>query len=118
MKISFHGQSCVCIETAERKHLLIDPFITGNPLSDLDSDTVPCDVILLTHGHGDHVGDTEKIAHRTNPLIISTVELAGYFASKGFRGSERRRQSGHVFGTPNSGSDPLQHFSVDQAGSE
>ena len=82
MRISFHGQSCVCIETAEGKHLLIDPFITGNPLSDLDPDTVPCDVILLTHGHGDHIGDTERIAHRTHPLIISTVELADYFSVK------------------------------------
>lgn len=78
MGISFHGQSCVCIETAERKHLLIDPFISGNPLSDLDPDAVLCDVILLTHGHSDHVSDTERIARRTNPLIISTVELAGY----------------------------------------
>nr|WP_319218861.1 metal-dependent hydrolase [uncultured Trichococcus sp.] len=97
MRISFHGQSCVCIETAGQKHLLIDPFISGNPLSDLDPDAVPCDVILLTHAHGDHVGDTEKIARRTNPLIISTVELAGYFASKGFRTHGMQPGGGHLF---------------------
>lgn len=97
MRISFHGQSCVCIETAERKHLLVDPFISGNPLSDLDPDTVLCDVILLTHAHGDHVGDTERIACRTNPLIISTVELAGYFAAKGFRTHGMQPGGGHLF---------------------
>ena len=97
MRISFHGQSCVCIETAEGKHLLIDPFITGNPLSDLDPDTVPCDVILLTHGHGDHIGDTERIAHRTHPLIISIVELADYFSEKGFRTHGMQPGGGHSF---------------------
>ena len=47
MEISFHGQACVCIDTAGRKHLLIDPFITGNPLSDLDPDTgsMRCDPV-------------------------------------------------------------------------
>jgi L-ascorbate metabolism protein UlaG (beta-lactamase superfamily) len=54
-------------------------------------------VILLTHGHGDHIGDTERIAHRTHPLIISTVELADYFSEKGFRTHGMQPGGGHSF---------------------
>lgn len=97
MKISFHGQSCVRIETESDRQILIDPFITGNPLSDLNPDTVPCDVILLTHGHSDHVGDTVRIAERTNPLIIANVEIASYFAGKGFRTHGMQPGGGHQF---------------------
>lgn len=74
MKISWHGQSCVQIVTNEGKKIIIDPFITGNPLSDLDADTIESDVIIVTHGHSDHIGDTEAIAKRTNALIISLLK--------------------------------------------
>ncbi len=83
MKISYHGHSAVKIET-ERHKILIDPFITGNSLSDLDPNTVEADVILLTHGHGDHVGDTEAIASRTGAQIVALNELAVYLGKKGF----------------------------------
>ncbi|MGM9985614.1 MAG: metal-dependent hydrolase [Bacillaceae bacterium] len=74
MKITYHGHSCVQLECAG-KILLIDPFITGNPLSDLDPNTVEADYILLTHGHSDHVGDTVAIAKRTGATVIATFEL-------------------------------------------
>jgi len=45
MKVSYHGHSCVRVETDSHK-ILIDPFITGNELSDLDPSTVEADVIL------------------------------------------------------------------------
>ena len=77
MKISYHGHSVVKIET-EGKTILIDPFITGNELTDLDASVQNPDVILLTHGHNDHVGDTFEIAKRCNPLIVAPNELAVY----------------------------------------
>lgn len=83
MKISYHGHSAVRVETDSHK-ILIDPFITGNGLSDLDPDTVEADVILLTHGHGDHVGDTMAIAERTGAQIVALNELAVYLGQKGF----------------------------------
>lgn len=85
MKLSWHGQSCVQVVTDENIKILIDPFITGNPLSDLDAEIVDCDVIIVTHGHSDHVGDTEAIARRTGALVISTVEIADYFSRKGLK---------------------------------
>ncbi len=82
MKVSYHGHSCVRVETDSHK-ILIDPFITGNELSDLDPETVEADVIILTHGHGDHVGDTMSIAKRTGAFIVALNELAVYLGQKG-----------------------------------
>ncbi|WP_339250989.1 metal-dependent hydrolase [Sporosarcina sp. FSL W8-0480] len=82
MKISYHGHSVVKIETAG-KTILIDPFITGNELTDLKASDQTPDVILLTHGHNDHVGDTIEIAKRCNPLIVAPNELAVYLGSIG-----------------------------------
>ncbi|WP_112181608.1 metal-dependent hydrolase [Paraliobacillus zengyii] len=82
MKVSFHGQSVVQIKTDSHR-ILIDPFITGNGTCDLDTNEVTPDVILLTHGHNDHVGDTIPIAKRTGALVVAPNELANYLESRG-----------------------------------
>ena len=82
MKISYHGHSVVQV-TTETHTILIDPFITGNELCDLDPETVEPDVILLTHGHNDHVGDTLSIAKRTGAQVVALNELAVYLGAKG-----------------------------------
>lgn len=89
MKVSFHGHSVVQIET-ERQNILIDPFISGNEACDLDAEQVEPDVILLTHGHNDHVGDTIEIAKRTGALVVAPFELATYL---GFQGLETHGMS-------------------------
>ena len=83
MKVSYHGHSVVRVETDSHK-IIIDPFITGNEKCDLDPDTIDVDVILLTHGHNDHVGDTMKIADRTGAQIVAINELAVYLGKKGY----------------------------------
>lgn len=82
MKLSFHGHAVVKVET-NGKTILIDPFISGNGATDLDAGEVDADVILLTHGHNDHVGDTEAIAKRTGAKVIAPFELATYLGWKG-----------------------------------
>lgn len=82
MKLSYHGHSVVQIETNGKK-ILIDPFITGNKLCDLDPEKVDPDVILLTHGHNDHVGDTVAIAKRTGAIVVALNELAVYLGRQG-----------------------------------
>ncbi|GGA82154.1 metal-dependent hydrolase [Ornithinibacillus halotolerans] len=82
MKISYHGHAVVKIET-DNHTILIDPFITGNGLCDLNAEEVKADVIVLTHGHNDHVGDTLEIAKRNNAQVIAPNELAVYLGSKG-----------------------------------
>src|SRR6201991_5113648 len=63
--------------------VLIDPFLTGNPKAAATADEVPADVILLTHGHGDHLGDTVAIAKRTGATVVAIVELANEIGGDG-----------------------------------
>jgi L-ascorbate metabolism protein UlaG (beta-lactamase superfamily) len=71
MKISYHGHSVVKIET-NGKTILIDPFINGNELTDLKVDDEKPDVIILTHGHNDHVGDTVELAKNLSWQLVKT----------------------------------------------
>lgn len=84
MKISFYGHNCLGIQIGET-HLLIDPFISGNPLigDQVNKDHLKADYILLTHAHQDHVLDAEDIAKRTGATIVSNYEIAMYYQDKG-----------------------------------
>ncbi|WP_394549082.1 metal-dependent hydrolase [Priestia aryabhattai] len=82
MHVSYHGHSIIKIET-KGKTILIDPFIIGNELTDLNAEEVKADVILLTHGHNDHVGDTVEIAKRSGALVVAVAELATYLSWQG-----------------------------------
>ncbi|HZG70523.1 MAG TPA: metal-dependent hydrolase [Chondromyces sp.] len=82
MKVSYHGHSIVKIDTGG-KTILIDPFISGNELTDLKVEEEKPDVIILTHGHGDHVGDTVELAKKNDSLVIAVNELAVYLAHQG-----------------------------------
>ncbi|AOH56075.1 metal-dependent hydrolase [Peribacillus muralis] len=84
MKVSFHGHAVVKVET-NGKTILFDPFINGNALTDLKVDEVKPDVIILTHGHNDHVGDTVELAKKHDALVIGIAELADYFGAQGVR---------------------------------
>jgi L-ascorbate metabolism protein UlaG (beta-lactamase superfamily) len=63
--------------------VLVDPFLTGNPKAAAKADDLPADAILLTHGHGDHLGDTVDIAKRTGATVLAIVELAGEIEGNG-----------------------------------
>ena len=75
MDIRWLGQSAFTI-TEGATTLLIDPFLTGNPKGAITADEVGADVIALTHGHPDHLGDTVAIAKRTGATVVAIVELA------------------------------------------
>ena len=80
--IRFLGQSCFELK-AGGATVLTDPFLTGNPLAAASADEVSPDVILLTHGHGDHLGDTVDIAKRTGATVVAIVELAAEIEGAG-----------------------------------
>ena len=85
MKITFYGHASLGIEVGG-KHLLVDPYISANPeASHVDINELKADYILLTHAHGDHILDVEAIAERTDAVIVSNAEIAGYYAGKGFK---------------------------------
>lgn len=86
MNITFYGHSCFGIE-AEGLSLIIDPFISGNSAAaHIDVDGLKADYILLTHGHQDHILDTERIAQRTKAKLISNFEIVSHFGNKGIEG--------------------------------
>ncbi|QBA64313.1 metal-dependent hydrolase [Muriicola soli] len=85
MEITFLGHASLTVKLDDHT-LLVDPFITGNPmindavkLKDLNPD-----FILLTHAHQDHVLDVEAIAKQANSKIVSNYEIAMHFQEKGF----------------------------------
>lgn len=80
--IRFHGHSAFEITCGEW-NLLIDPFIDDNPKAVVKADELNPTHILLTHGHGDHLGDTIEIAKRTDAQVITTFEPANYLKEKG-----------------------------------
>jgi L-ascorbate metabolism protein UlaG (beta-lactamase superfamily) len=63
--------------------VLVDPFLTGNPKAAASADELEADAILLTHGHGDHLGDTVDIAKRTGATVVAIVELANEISGEG-----------------------------------
>ena len=79
MKLTFFGHSAIQIETGGSL-ILIDPFITGNPLAEsvVAVDTLIPDAILVTHAHGDHWGDTAALAKRTGALVVANFEITQY----------------------------------------
>ena len=82
MDIRFLGHAAFALEH-DGKTVLIDPFLTGNPKAAASADEVSADAILLTHGHGDHYGDTVDIAKRTGAPVVAIVEIAGEIAEEG-----------------------------------
>ncbi|HJH10583.1 MAG TPA: metal-dependent hydrolase [Metalysinibacillus jejuensis] len=82
MQITYHGHSVVKIVT-NGKTILIDPFITGNELCDLQVAQEKPDYILITHGHNDHVGDTVQLAKQSGATVVGSHELATWLGAQG-----------------------------------
>jgi L-ascorbate metabolism protein UlaG (beta-lactamase superfamily) len=80
--------------------LVIDPFFTGNPAASSSVDVIEADFILVSHGHGDHVEDVEKLAKATGALVIANAEIADWCEQKGLRTHAQHIGGGyhHPFG--------------------
>jgi L-ascorbate metabolism protein UlaG (beta-lactamase superfamily) len=61
----------------------IDPFLTGNPSATVTPDVIRCNAIVLTHGHADHMGDTESIATSNDATVYAAFEIAEFLGAKG-----------------------------------
>jgi L-ascorbate metabolism protein UlaG (beta-lactamase superfamily) len=82
MKIQYLGHASFLVTTAKAK-ILIDPFLTGNPMAATTAEKVAADLILVSHGHGDHYGDAVAIAKRTGATIVAPYELALHAGAQG-----------------------------------
>ncbi|HOG77751.1 MAG TPA: MBL fold metallo-hydrolase, partial [Anaerolineaceae bacterium] len=58
--------------------LVVDPFFSGNPAAPVKAQNVRADFVLISHGHGDHVGDALDIARRTGATVIANAEISGW----------------------------------------
>jgi len=96
---TWYGHAALGLETSGYK-ILVDPFFSGNPAASISADKVPADFILITHGHGDHVGDAVSIAKRTGALVISNFEIANWFEKQGTKSHGQHLGGGfkHPFG--------------------
>ena len=82
VRLTWYGHACFLIET-DGTRLLTDPFFTGNSLAPVRADAVEADYILISHGHGDHVGDAIAIAKRTGATVISNFEIQNWLVAQG-----------------------------------
>lgn len=83
MKITWLGHAAFLVEGNDR--VLVDPFLTGNPKASTTADKVDCDIICVTHGHGDHLGDAVDIARRTGATVASIVEMSSFVERTGVK---------------------------------
>ncbi|NPA93436.1 MAG: metal-dependent hydrolase [Chloroflexi bacterium] len=82
-KITWYGHATIGVETSDGYKVLIDPFFTDNPAASTTADSVSPDFIVISHGHGDHVGDAIAIAKRTGALVISNYEITNWLSGQG-----------------------------------
>ncbi|MFM7132321.1 MAG: metal-dependent hydrolase [bacterium] len=95
-KITWLGHSCIEVKTGGAT-LLIDPFLTGNPAASAKADDLSPDYILVSHGHGDHVGDTIELAKRAEATVITNYEISEWLAAKGVKAHGMQHGGSHNF---------------------
>jgi L-ascorbate metabolism protein UlaG (beta-lactamase superfamily) len=99
-RIRWLGHAAMELETAGY-HILVDPFFTGNPKAVISADQAKTDFILISHGHGDHVGDSVAIAKRTGATVISNYEISVWLEQQGISKVHGQQHGGgfnHPFG--------------------
>jgi L-ascorbate metabolism protein UlaG (beta-lactamase superfamily) len=84
MKLTFLGHAAAYLESGSEK-FIFDPFLTNNPKAPVSAEEVEPTYIVITHGHGDHVGDAVSIAARTGAPIVTTFELANWLEAQGVK---------------------------------
>lgn len=82
IKLTWYGHAAFALNVGDA-YILVDPFFTGNDLAPVSAGDVATDYILITHGHGDHVGDAVAIAKRTGAQCISNFEICNWLQSQG-----------------------------------
>jgi L-ascorbate metabolism protein UlaG (beta-lactamase superfamily) len=98
-KLTWYGHATLGLETGGYK-ILIDPYFSGNPAATASADKMKPDFILVTHGHGDHIGDTVAIARRSGATVISNAEISGWLGKQGLKTHAQHLGGGykHPFG--------------------
>jgi L-ascorbate metabolism protein UlaG (beta-lactamase superfamily) len=96
VRLSYCGHSCFEIEGGGAT-LLVDPFLTGNPRATMRAEEARADYVLVSHAHGDHLGDAVEIARRTGATIVANHEIATYATGQGVAAHAMHIGGGHDF---------------------
>ena len=96
-RVRWLGHACLLVES-DGQHVLIDPFLTGNPAAAVTAEQVPADYILVSHGHGDHIGDAIAIAQRTGATVVANYEISVWLQGQGLKKVHGQQHGGgHAF---------------------
>jgi L-ascorbate metabolism protein UlaG (beta-lactamase superfamily) len=95
-KLTYLSHSAFMLEAGGHR-ILFDPYLTGNPLAPVSPDEVKCDFIIVTHGHGDHVGDAKAIAMKNGATVIANNEIAAWLGGQGVTTHPLHIGGGHDF---------------------
>ena len=80
--LTWLGHASFRLDTEAGTRVYVDPFLTGNPkCPENEQSPERCDLILLTHGHGDHLGDTVSLAKRFECPVVAAVELRDWLSA-------------------------------------
>jgi L-ascorbate metabolism protein UlaG (beta-lactamase superfamily) len=94
--LTWYGHAALGLDIAGKK-ILIDPYFTGNPAASVTAEKVTPDYILITHGHGDHIGDTVAIAQRTGAMVVSNAEISSWLGKQGLKTHAQHLGGGHSY---------------------
>jgi len=82
--LTWLGHAAFRVDTADGKRIYVDPFLNGNPKCPPgEQEPERADIVAVTHGHGDHVGDTVAIAQKHGSTVVAQVELSGWLGKHG-----------------------------------
>jgi len=95
-KLTYLSHDVFLLENNQAR-LIFDPFLSGNPKATVKPDEIKVDYVLLTHGHGDHLGDGIEIAKANDATVIAPHELATYCANKGCKAHSMHIGGGYNF---------------------
>ncbi|MCU0229104.1 MAG: metal-dependent hydrolase [Bryobacterales bacterium] len=96
MHITWLGHSSFLLQLADGQNLLLDPWLDGNPSAPKDFVVPPVSAILVSHGHGDHIGDVIPFAKRDNAMVVCNYEISLWLQSKGVERVSSMNKGGSV----------------------